>query len=317
MSKPLGLIRDLSAKYAIIKQKVNDSNQISSLHNESFSGSERGFIPQQYMNDNSNSNTNNNTNTNNQMRTELMLWHLPPKYVEQYQRCCDLFDSLEIQSGKLQQEQQKRITPKFDENENKIIDNNIRVITIEMTNNLKEIENCIRNIQNDLICNNVQEMQLKENMKQFLLNKLAEYTKKLKVNQENYYIKYKEINKGDEQHNNNEHPLQMQQGNMFIQEGIKKNVMMERNVEINSLFNSINELGEMFKNVEAMVFQQGTILDRIDYNIDLIKDNVHMGYKQIVTANEKRRSSCARNANLTLLLINTIMGLMIIFKIFK
>ena len=63
MSKPLGLIRDLSAKYAIIKQKVNDSNQISSLHNESFSGSERGFIPQQYMNDNSNSNTNNNTNT--------------------------------------------------------------------------------------------------------------------------------------------------------------------------------------------------------------------------------------------------------------
>ena len=185
-----------------------------------------------------------------------------------------------------------------------------------MTNNLKEIENCIRNIQNDLICNNVQEMQLKDNMKQFLLNKLAEYTKKLKVNQENYYIKYKEINKGDEQHEN-EHPLQMQQGNMFVQEGIKKNVMMERNVEINSLFNSINELGEMFKNVEAMVFQQGTILDRIDYNIDLIKDNVHMGYKQIVTANEKRRSSCARNANLTLLLINTIMGLMIIFKIFK
>ena len=35
--------------------------------------------------------------------------------------------------------------------------------------------------------------------------------------------------------------------------GIQKNVMMERNVEINSLFNSINELGEMFKNVDVDV----------------------------------------------------------------
>ena len=85
---------------------------------------------------------------------------------------------------------------------------------------------------------------------------------------------------------------------------------------MNALLKSINELAEMFKEVEKMVFQQGTILDRIDYNIDWIQDNSQKAHIQLIKADNKMKSSCARKTNMTLLIVDFIMGIIIIFKLF-
>ena len=305
MSRTLGLIRDLSAKYAIVKQKVNDNKYILK---DSFTSSEKGFVSNTA---DKNAKGNFIPKFSNQTRTELTSWHLPPKYVEQFQKCNDIFDTLEIQLGKLQQEQQKRITPKFNENENQQLDNNINLISLEINNNLKQIDKCINDLQHDITLNSPHEKQIKDNMRQYLLSNLASFTKKFKTHQENYYYKYTEINKGEDNINS------VKQGNVFMQENINKNNILEqRNKEMNSLLKSINELSEMFKEVEKMVFQQGTILDRIDYNINLIQDNSQKAHMQIIKADNKMKSSCARKANMTLLLIDLIMGIIIIFKLF-
>lgn len=44
----------------------------------------------------------------------------------------------------MEEEQQKRITPKFDETENRIIDNTISTIVYDITSSIKEIEDNIK-----------------------------------------------------------------------------------------------------------------------------------------------------------------------------
>ena len=54
-----------------------------------------------------------------------------------------------------------------------------------------------------------------------------------------------------------------------------------KNKEIKNLVNTINDLAVLFKDLSVLVVEQGTILDRIDYNIetahkDVVQANVHI-----------------------------------------
>ena len=45
-------------------------------------------------------------------------------------------------------------------------------------------------------------------------------------------------------------------------------IAVSRDVEINNLVKSINDLAVVFKELSVIVIDQGNILDRIDYNIE-------------------------------------------------
>ena len=307
MSQSLGVINNLSYKYGKIKQQINENysfRQPSSL-NDSGNGfitdsRKIGFILK-----------------GDHPKTELSNWHLPPKYSEIFEHCNDIFQELTIKYGKLQQEQQKRITPNFDENENKILDNNIHSLSQEITDKLKECERCLKEIKFEQTTSPLEE-QIKENMRINLANKLSDYTKILKVNQETYCNKYKELNGGDEQI---PPPSSTTANtNMFMETQIerKRNFrLQERNKEIEQLLQSINQLAQIFKDVQMIILEQGTILDRIDYNIEIAVTNVGMAKKELIKADNSMRSSCARNANLSLIITIFVLGLLLIFKFIK
>lgn len=47
-----------------------------------------------------------------------------------------------------------------------------------------------------------------------------------------------------------------------------------RGKEISNIARSINELAVLFKDLSVLVVEQGTILDRIDYNVKEAKENM-------------------------------------------
>ena len=80
--------------------------------------------------------------------------------------------------------------------------------------------------------------------------------------------------------------------------------------------NSINQLSEIFKDLQNVVQEQGTILDRIDYNIDISYENSQRGLNFIKKAEEHQKQSCFRNVILVLFVIIFIETILIILKIF-
>jgi syntaxin 16 len=76
-----------------------------------------------------------------------------------------------------------------------------------------------------------------------------------------------------------------------------------RNECINSLLSSINELTSIVKDLQTVVQEQGTILDRIDYNIDIAMDNTQKAYGHINEANKLQKQSCFRNTVLIIMFI--------------
>ena len=69
-----------------------------------------------------------------------------------------------------------------------------------------------------------------------------------------------------------------------------------RSKEISELTDSINSLAVLFKDLSVLVIEQGTILDRIDYNIEnaavhVEKANVHLD-KTLKVEKSTRARSC-------------------------
>ncbi|EFN81073.1 syntaxin-16 [Harpegnathos saltator] len=66
---------------------------------------------------------------------------------------------------------------------------------------------------------------------------------------------------------------------------------LEREEQIGSIVQSIADLKHIFKDLAVMVEDQGTILDRIDYNIEQTQVQVQEGYKQLKKADSYQKAN--------------------------
>ncbi|XP_070574996.1 syntaxin-16-like isoform X2 [Ptychodera flava] len=65
----------------------------------------------------------------------------------------------------------------------------------------------------------------------------------------------------------------------------------DREKEILHIVQSISDLNEIFRDLATMVVEQGTILDRIDYNIEKTATTVHQGLKQLQKAEKYQKKN--------------------------
>lgn len=87
-----------------------------------------------------------------------------------------------------------------------------------------------------------------------------------------------------------EKPALNQKQLLLMQEENTK-MVEEREQEVNKIVKSIVDLNEIFKDLGNMVHDQGTILDRIDYNIEQTQVQVHEGFKQLQKAERYQRKN--------------------------
>ncbi|XP_015910498.1 syntaxin-16 [Parasteatoda tepidariorum] len=94
------------------------------------------------------------------------------------------------------------------------------------------------------------------------------------------------------------------------------NIMVEqREREIRQIVKSISELNDIFKDLAFMVAEQGTVLDRIDYNLEQVQTQVSSGLKHLTRAQTYHKKN--RKIVWIMFLAAACVVLMIMLVIFK
>jgi len=114
-----------------------------------------------------------------------------------------------------------------------------------------------------------------------LTTKLKQISLKVRRNEEDYLGKFKELGLEDSHRMT---PSDKSSKNDFLEMSMTDNILQKRDVEINNLVTSINDLAHIFKELGNLVEEQGTILDRIDFNIEYAISNVKKGNENLVKA---------------------------------
>ena len=127
-------------------------------------------------------------------------------------------------------------------------------------------------------------------MKLYLTTLFSEFTRHYKYNQEIYIRKFKELGGGEEE-------LEKQINNEIRNENYllkteKISNLKRRDTEIGELLKSMNNLALTFKDLRSLVMEQGTILDRIGYNIDESAINTSKGKQHLMRASELQKKKC-------------------------
>ena len=162
---------------------------------------------------------------------------------------------------------------------------------------------------------------IKSNLQQALVEKVKEFSRKFKLNQEIYTKKYKEL-VGEEDPTNDLNTYMKEdednnQNDNFLMTDNSHQMLKKRDTELNQLLNSVNDLAGIFKDMQVLVMEQGSILDRIDYNIDIASTNVVKGKNSLIKANDYHKNNCFRNIIIVLLVCIFIEAFMLIFKFLK
>ncbi len=114
-----------------------------------------------------------------------------------------------------------------------------------------------------------------------LASRLKEITLKLRKREKKHYIKVSELH---DDNTSRAMRTDSDQVDNFLNDESQMQVLEEdeeidhtqrvRNKEIKNLVNTINDLAVLFKDLSVLVVEQGTILDRIDYNIETAHKDV-------------------------------------------
>ena len=80
------------------------------------------------------------------------------------------------------------------------------------------------------------------------------------------------------------------------------------------LAKSAQELAQIFKDLNQLVIEQGTIVDRIDYNMDQAVTKVKEGLQQVVKAEEHKKSNRPGMIIMVLILIIILFGYLLYLK---
>ena len=154
---------------------------------------------------------------------------------------------------------------------------------------------------------------VRQGAQSYLAMYLQEFTREQRTRQKNYIDKLKRLY-GSTQQQIEEEEKEQEEAFDDMEE-----IARERNQVINQIVNNVNELSMVFKEISALVVEQGTMLDRIDYNLQLAAQNTRGALKQIekvsrMQAEAKQAGSRAVGCILTLVVLISITVLALIEK---
>jgi syntaxin 16 len=108
-------------------------------------------------------------------------------------------------------------------------------------------------------------------------------------------------------------------GNFFTTQQVQvvdnlQEAIQSRDQEISKIAQSIEELGTIFKELAVLVIDQGTILDRIDYNMEAVVEHTKTGIQQLEKAETAQKSARPMKCIMSLTVLICFLLMILIFK---
>ncbi|KAL2642872.1 hypothetical protein R1flu_010459 [Riccia fluitans] len=174
----------------------------------------------------------------------------------------------------------------------------IELLTAEITRSLKKCEQKLQRLSGGQ--GNSGDENLRKNVQRSLATDLQSLSMDFRKLQKGYLAKLRlqedksgaDISMGFSQQRSREDEDDSDMGFSSSQlSQLKQNEAMsaEREREITQIVESVNDLAQIMKDLSVLVIDQGTIVDRIDYNITNVAASVEQGVRELVKAEETQK----------------------------
>jgi len=159
------------------------------------------------------------------------------------------------------------------------------------------------------------EKKIKQNIQRSLATQIQEAAALLRRQQKGLLDKLQDLNTTGSTDLDTNEPNEFSEDlqDMMMAEDIAR----ERDEELNKLIDSINDLNHLFKQMNHIVLEQGTIVDRIDYNLEQAVDNTVKAKKELYKANKAMDSKCGQSVIRVLVILNIIFAILLLLKFGK
>ncbi|KAK4561753.1 t-SNARE affecting a late Golgi compartment protein 2 [Recurvomyces mirabilis] len=108
--------------------------------------------------------------------------------------------------------------------------------------------------------------------------------------------------------------LQAAQSHLRRRTGMQDPAILQREQEIEKIAQGVIDLSNIFQELNTMVIDQGTILDRIDYNVERTAEHVKEAEKELVVATGYQKKGTRRKVIFLLVLIVVGMVILLVIK---
>ncbi|KAL3490794.1 t-SNARE [Aspergillus germanicus] len=265
---------------------------------------------------------------------------LPPRWVDVQEEVMELLEDIAQKSAQLDKLHHKHLLPGFgDEDVRKQDERVIERYTQDITRGFHECQKLVQRIE--LMVYEAKQQggvssgdeTMAKNIQISLASRVQDASARFRKKQSTYLRKLRGLEDSASQFDRSPTPVQNPYTDPSLLEsdadksfsqttlmqttqrmtGQNDAVILQREREINDIAKGIIELSDIFRELQTMVIDQGTMLDRIDYNVERMHTDVQSAQKELNVATNYQRRTTKRK--IILLLILLVVGMIIVLLV--
>lgn len=267
---------------------------------------------------------------------------LPPRWIDVQDEVGDVLKDITLKAARLDKLHAKHVLPGFDdESVKQQEEREIEQLTQEITRGFQECQRAIKRIENMVKearqSGNLQsgDETMAKNIQVALATRVQEVSATFRKKQSTYLNRLRALGGFESPIGRSSTPvpqnpysdpalMESDADKRFSQSTLQQTaqkrlhrndaVIAQREQEINDIAKGIIELADIFRDLQGMVIDQGTMLDRIDYNVERMATDVKGAEKELIVATNYQKRNTKRKILLLLFLLVIGMFILLLVK---
>ena len=237
---------------------------------------------------------------------------LPPEWVDHVDNIRDYIQSINDKLQKLDNLYSKKLREIFDA-DGKKYDAQIEILSAQITKDFHAAENHLKRIA---MTKSIEKINPTVAERRIRLNAMRNCALRLQDASKQFRNIRADALRQMEQRNNITQiiPVDDEDETTSLQMQELRDRTNTRTKEIHDLAQSVQELADMFKQLNVLVLDQGSVIDRIDYNVENALSNVQVANIELKKAEKYSRSTRSWACICILILLMIILVIILIYK---